>query len=459
MYTRLYNSNNNQSNSNNNQSNSNNNQSNSKKKNNTNQNDEYKQNKIILISSDFDVEYVTINNKNKIIKLVKRSNLIIRNIEDYKFNRLLESVEKKYHYVSINSTINNIVDNHIVTFDLYRIKLNVELPNISISKFDEINKNKLIFKSSNNNLYNISIPAEFLDISIPKFNDINLSKFRDNFNLESFNTFFSILNFTDNDISYLNIITYSLEYLLDDLNLVLFKQNTFMPWIDSKYEKRINRLCCLSLLLIIKNSKKYGFKSAKIQNQNINENQQLVSKTNRNQFKYGNKIKNIIEDLSLLKDNFKKNHKNIKLNKSNTDKTNNIIKKNIKNNINDCLFNPEIITNFLHSNKYFNFDNNNHYIKNIFSDSFEFIYNIINLEINGDKNNSLTKYLIYKLKQYNYTFLNESIKSTYVSFTYKENFITFLETYIKWLTYWNNKFFDKNNIFNEIDFDSINIII
>ena len=50
MYTRLYNSNNNQSNSNNNQSNSNNNQSNSKKKNNTNQNDEYKQNKIILIS-------------------------------------------------------------------------------------------------------------------------------------------------------------------------------------------------------------------------------------------------------------------------------------------------------------------------------------------------------------------------------------------------------------------------
>ena len=267
MYTRLYNSNNNQSNSNNNQSNSNNNQSNSKKKNNTNQNDEYKQNKIILISSDFDVEYVTINNKNKIIKLVKRSNLIIRNIEDYKFNRLLESVEKKYHYVSINSTINNIVDNHIVTFDLYRIKLNVELPNISISKFDEINKNKLIFKSSNNNLYNISIPAEFLDISIPKFNDINLNKFRDNFNLESFNTFFSILNFTDNDINYLNIITYSLEYLLDDLNLVLFKQNTFMPWIDSKYEKRINRLCCLSLLLIIKNSKKYGFKSEKIQNE------------------------------------------------------------------------------------------------------------------------------------------------------------------------------------------------
>ena len=93
-----------------------------------------------------------------------------------------------------------------------------------------------------------------------------------------------------------------------------------MPWIDIKYEKRINRLCCLSLLLIIKNSKKYGFKSAKIQNQNenVNENQQLVSKTNRNQFKYGNKIKNIIEDLSLLKDNFKKNYKNIKLNKSNT---------------------------------------------------------------------------------------------------------------------------------------------
>ena len=126
----------------------------------------------VLVNSIF-YNLLIINNKNKIIKLVKRSNLIIRNIEDYKFNRLLESVEKKYHYVSINSTINNIVDNHIVTFDLYRIKLNVELPNISISKFDEINKNKLIFKSSNNNLYNISIPAEFLDISIPKFNDIN----------------------------------------------------------------------------------------------------------------------------------------------------------------------------------------------------------------------------------------------------------------------------------------------
>jgi len=371
-----------------------------------------------------DVEYIK-ENENNIIRLLERKDFIIKNIQSIYFNGYLESKTKNNHYISINSTINNRVYNHIVNFDLFRIKLNIELPNIIINNYKGIDQNKKLIFENNDELKTISIPSEFLDVSIPKFNDINLIKFKNNFKFEDFNKYFSILNFEKNNINYLNIITYNLEYLIDDLNMVLYKQNTFIPWMDMKYEKRINRLCCLSLLLIIKKN---------IRSNNIQTH-----------------IDNLIENLENLKDLFQI----YPINKKNTiDK----IKKNIENNIknkNNCLFTKEIISNFLYSDKYFKYYNINNDIENIFNLSFEFIYNIINIEINND--NNLYNFLNYKLESYNYKFIDDNEKNNYIRNTYKTEFIEFLKKYIYWLKYWKDILYKNENFFNTINISKINI--
>jgi hypothetical protein len=374
-----------------------------------------------------DVEYIK-ENENNIIRLLERKDFIIKNIQSIYFNGYLESKTKNNHYISINSTINNRVYNHIVNFDLFRIKLNIELPNIIINNYKGIDQNKNLIFENNNELKTISIPSEFLDVSIPKFNDINLIKFRNNFKFEDFNKYFSILNFQKNNINYLNIITYNLEYLIDDLNMVLYKQNTFIPWIDMKYEKRLNRLCCLSLLLIIKKN---------IGNKNIQTH-----------------IDNLIENLENLKDLFQI----YPINKNTIDK----IKKNIENNIknkNDCLFTKEIVSNFLYSDEYFKYYNINNDIENIFNLSFEFIYNIINIEINTDKNNNLYNFLNYKLESYNYKFIDDNEKNKYIINTYKTEFIKFLKEYIHWLKYWKTILYKNENIFRSININKINITL
>jgi len=374
-----------------------------------------------------DVEYIK-ENENNIIRLLERKDFIIKNIQSIYFNGYLESKTKNNHYISINSTINNRVYNHIVNFDLFRIKLNIELPNIIINNYKGIDQNKNLIFENNNELKTISIPSEFLDVSIPKFNDINLIKFRNNFKFEDFNKYFSILNFKKNNINYLNIITYNLEYLIDDLNMVLYKQNTFIPWIDMKYKKRLNRLCCLSLLLIIKKN---------IGNKNIQTH-----------------IDNLIKNLENLKDLFQI----YPINKNTIDK----IKKNIENNIknkNDCLFTKEIVSNFLYSYEYFKYYNINNYIENIFNLSFEFIYNIINIEINTDKNNNLYNFLNYKLESYNYKFIDDNEKNNYIRNTYKTEFIEFLKEYIYSLKYWKTILYKNENIFRSININKINIAL
>ena len=374
-----------------------------------------------------DVEYIK-KNENNIIRLLKRKDFIIKNIQSIYFNGYLESKTKNNHYISINSTINNRVYNHIVNFDLFRIKLNIELPNIIINNYKGIDQNKNLIFENNDELKTISIPSEFLDVSIPKFNDILLIKFRNNFKFEYFNKYFSILNFEKKNINYLNIITYNLEYLIDDLNMVLYKQNTFIPWIDIKYEKRINRLCCLSLLLIIKKN---------IRSNNI--------KTH---------IDNLIKNLENLKDLFEI----YPINKNTINK----IKKNIENNIknkNDCLFTKEMLSNFLYSHEYFKYYNINNDIENIFNLSLEFIYNIINIEVNNDNNNNLYNFLNYKLESYNYKFIDDNEKDNYIRNTYKTEFIDFLNKYIYWLKYWKNILYKNENIFRSININKINIAL
>lgn len=206
--------------------------------------------------------------------------------------KILSSDFKKIHYITYNGTILKDRFSGISNFDLFRVKFNVQVDNIneySISflpdtnaqqnydllvnilqiKQDEVNKinkdlvsrgltgDKQIFNSFSElrdlfDLHNIGlniidkkhtlIPSEFIDISIPNYTDKTAIHF-----IESIQDELSYLQTTiDNNLYFTNC--YSQIQIYDDLCVVLFQQNTFFPWDDKKYEKRIKRL--ITMLII-----------------------------------------------------------------------------------------------------------------------------------------------------------------------------------------------------------------
>jgi hypothetical protein len=182
------------------------------------------------------------------VYLKKRGDTIAKNINDIKFTEILYSDnDKKYHYITVNSSINNLNNgsNHIISFYLYRIKLNLILSHI--------------IKIDNNiqSLDKINIPSEFIDIGISKYYDFFLVKFRKSIydEKENITDYFSKLSFNHiNQYSYHNILIYNISYLSNELSLILFKQNYSIPWMDIKYGKRINRFVLLSFVYFIKKS-------------------------------------------------------------------------------------------------------------------------------------------------------------------------------------------------------------
>ncbi|ARF08855.1 hypothetical protein Catovirus_1_905 [Catovirus CTV1] len=132
-----------------------------------------------------------------------------------------------YHYITFNNTIKkerNVYSIHS-NFDLARIKLNIVLDNA-------IKKNNDVQLQSN-----YKIPTEFLDISIPNFDDHSRRAFINDINHHGLHTL--CLHINNNDYF---IDSYSPMDLYKDLEFVLFYQNNILPWVDSKYRKRIKRL-------------------------------------------------------------------------------------------------------------------------------------------------------------------------------------------------------------------------
>ena len=354
-----------------------------------------------------------INTKPPTTYLKRESDFISKNIPKIRYSTCTSNNNQKYfHYISVNSTINSIIENsHLIQFDLYRIKLNVCLSHII-----EVDNNRKSSKILN-------IPSEFIDVSIPKFNDMCLSKFRKNIyhNNKNFNDFFSYLSINNKK----NIMIYNLSSIIEDLSIVLFKQNTPIPWIDTKYNKRINRMVLLSCILFIKNSiinNKYN--ELKVYLLEFNK---LIKNICINLYSYYNRREDFknIKQITKIIDNNETNIRTIK----------DCIDLFIMNNSDKILFNESVINNFKENDKYFSIDynklntilniNNTFDFNLIFSSSFNDFLNFSFRNIIYDivDSNSLYILIDYIMYKYNFVFDTEEDKHKYIHTTFRiENY-------------------------------------
>jgi hypothetical protein len=367
--------------------------------------------------------------------LSKKKDFILRNIPKVNFTEYIENNNndnKHYHYITVNSSVNNIFDpSRIIQFDLYRIKINVVLSHII-----NINNNTRRIKKLN-------IPSEFIDVSIPKFNDSGLSNFRkkiysDNY---TYDKFFSKLSFQNNK----NILMYNLSYLIDDLSFVLLSQNNFCPWADSKYNKRLKRIALLSFIIFIKKSS--------VDDGIYNATQQYLTQLRSslkmicnylysyynnlgyfNNLQYFNNSGYLNDDGQGIKNEYRPLNPIIQYeNNRSITEIKNLIRPFIENNINDCLFNINIIKNFEKNSEYFiinynnfmgdNFDYNLIF-KNSFDKLFSFLFrNIIYDMVNDVDSESFYKHIKSQIDKFNVIFDSEDNKNDFVVNFRIENYI------------------------------------
>lgn len=96
----------------------------------------------------------------------------------------------------------------------------------------------------------ISFGGELIDVGLPKQKDSALSHF--------FNTPGAIDRYElKHNGESLRFLGYTLQFLIDDLDLILFRRSDMKPWKDTKYIKRINRLfylCFVQLFMVFESN-------------------------------------------------------------------------------------------------------------------------------------------------------------------------------------------------------------
>jgi hypothetical protein len=135
-----------------------------------------------------------------------------------KYPSILEGIDssKSTYFISRNTSLDfNRRDNKRATFDLIRFRRNFKL-DISLK---------------NGEKFVVGAPFEIIDVSIPRGDDYGLKKMQANINKY-------VMEYTFNNNMMFRAPT--LEYLLEDLHDLLFKQNEY-PWQDIKYDKRMTR--------------------------------------------------------------------------------------------------------------------------------------------------------------------------------------------------------------------------
>jgi hypothetical protein len=172
-------------------------------------------------------------NKDDFIFNEHNSSIILSKNNPIYINDNITIKNRKYHYISFNETIRKTRADgkYTVDFDLMRSKFN-----IIINKEDVLTKNGEPHKAS--------IPSEFIDVSIPRFEDTSRIEFFKHIikdgNIPTY------LGFKKNPNILIN--AYSISEVLEDLLYTLFNQNSFEPWLDKKYTKRILRVVTLIII-------------------------------------------------------------------------------------------------------------------------------------------------------------------------------------------------------------------
>jgi hypothetical protein len=164
-------------------------------------------------------EKLNINN-NKII-LKKTSDKIIENDETKEYIDTYEILQNKnIFFNSLNKSLDfKDINNNIIKFDLVRTKVNFLFDN-----GEEVSGELIDVSIPHRDDYNISLIKNFYD-----FADNNFTKYLYN---EDYNFYYRMINTT---------------YIIKDLFNILFI-NVKFPWDDSKYQKRIYRLCYFILI-------------------------------------------------------------------------------------------------------------------------------------------------------------------------------------------------------------------
>ena len=141
------------------------------------------------------------------------------------------------HYITFNNIIKVNNETNLVDFDLLRIKFNVILKKC-IANMGEL-------------MENVSVPSEFIDVSIPIKNS---DYFKFNFSNYAISTFGT----NDKNIS---IVSLQSDNIVEDLLYVLYSQNSFCPWFDMKYLKRILRVIFFAFIHFKNNNKMHILKT------------------------------------------------------------------------------------------------------------------------------------------------------------------------------------------------------
>ena len=254
-------------------------------------NDEIKGNDFYNYTDIHNIQKITIE-PNNMFEITKLRNIYITNSNNLIFNTSnsqnskkghikldnpviydLKNTQPAIHFFSINNTPSSYSHGYgIVSFDLLRMKFATSMTNISINNLkkeykqsisnnnenpkpiilnyveyknfniktnNNTNNNTEIFSINDKNIITsyTNTPAEFIDVSILSFEDeayrkILLSINNDNQKIILQKTF----------LNYNNFKIISLEYIIKDLQHVLFGQSTLIPYYDIKYNKRIDRL-------------------------------------------------------------------------------------------------------------------------------------------------------------------------------------------------------------------------
>lgn len=92
--------------------------------------------------------------------------------------------------------------------------------------------------------------GELIDISIPKSNDDGIMQFYEKIKTHPNDELVTPIQFISPDGNTFTMLCYSVEYMIYDLQRMLFS-DLFFPWRDVKYVKRIKRLWCLYFIKLI----------------------------------------------------------------------------------------------------------------------------------------------------------------------------------------------------------------
>ena len=208
---------------------------------------------VYIPKRDFQIDYVPGSKDTELLSLRKLNTLKTSDPLSSSLKPLVDEQKKILGdktdvemYISYNNTLTFEKFKRLTAFNLVRTKVSFN------AYFDYVNKpeNLDVGKPGTTLTGNpdlLRLDGELIDVSIGKREDNSLAHFYDN--RKKYVSTYRIGTDPDN---ILHFKAYSIIYLLEDLERILFVDSEF-PWDDAKYVKRIKRILFMYMLLLFLN--------------------------------------------------------------------------------------------------------------------------------------------------------------------------------------------------------------